>query len=151
MGLWTEAVITCELKPDVPPQVIRILNYLINPIEDPSRIDTPAHPFFKQAQWFATLAMDGAYFPGETVSVFRPPDHSDTYHLTLRCKVKYGDLLTALLHWLAPYVATQGFLGYRRPDEYDEITLIYARNNNAFYAKVPSLQQTEITEEMFKP
>lgn len=80
MALWTEAVITCELKSDVPPQVIRILNYLMNPIEDPSLIDTPTHPFFKQAQWFATLAMDCAYFPGEPVSVFRPPEHADTYH-----------------------------------------------------------------------
>ncbi len=93
--------------------------------------------------------MDCAYLPGDTVYVLRRDEHSNAYHLTLRCKVKYGDLLTGLLHWLAPYVATQGFLGYRRADEHEEITLIYAKDSKVHYAKVTSMQLTEVTEEMF--
>src|SRR6266581_3359389 len=149
MGVWTEAVITCELKNDVPQQVINVLNYLINPVEDLATREIPSHPFFQRPDWHMTLAMDCAYFPGDTIGVLKRDEYSSAYHLTIRCKVKYGGLVTGLLHWLAPYMATQGFLGYRREDENDEITLLYRINDKAFFAKVPSLQRTEITEDMF--
>jgi hypothetical protein len=62
MGIWTEAVITCILREDTPQQVVDVLNYLNNPIEDYQHIDTPLHPFFQRADWYMTLAMDCAYF-----------------------------------------------------------------------------------------
>jgi hypothetical protein len=147
MGIWTEAVITCILREDTPQQVVDVLNYLNNPIEDYQHIDTPLHPFFQRADWYMTLAMDCAYFPGETVYILKPSESSNAYHLTLRCKVKYGELVTGLLHWLAPYIATQGFIGYKREDELEAIILIYVKNYKAYYAEITSMQWREVTED----
>ncbi len=148
MGIWTEAVIACELKRDTPPQVIDVLRYMNNPING-GHFDTPQHPFFRLSNWFTTLAMDCAYFPGEPVFILEPNEYTHTYHLTLRCKVKYGELVSGLIHWLAPYIATQGILGYRREDEVEEITLISANEGSAYYATVPSLHWSQVTSEMY--
>ena len=146
MGLWTEAVLICKLKIDTPEQVIDMLAYLISPFGTEPAMNTPSHPFFQQPSWHMTLAMDCNYFPGETISALQRDsyDGSGPFHLTIRCKVKYGDLVTGLLRWLAPYIETQGFVGYRRNDENEGITLIYVVSDRVVYEEVTSTRRIEI-------
>lgn len=41
-----------------------------------------------------------------------------------------------LIHWLAPYIDTEGFIGYTRYEEYDDPTLIYIDDRDVIYKGV---------------
>ena len=109
MAPWDELVLACNLKADVPQQVIDILNYLIAPEFDPTTqqfqpISVPEHHFFNpQDYWQTLLTGDTDYFPGDIYSSLARDDLFNFYKFTARAMVRRGDLLVAaFLHWLAP-------------------------------------------------
>lgn len=150
MGVWVEFVMACELKKDIPQQVIDVLTC----IDDPSRIelckdlDIPLHPFFQEEDWPTIFLTDCAYFPGDINYTFRYDDDSKAYHLTLHFKVKGNFYVNGFLHWLSPYSDTQGFVGYTRTNETPEISLILFEKDKAYLAEVTSTERVEISERM---
>src|SRR5262249_27895067 len=123
MGPWNELFLACDLKPDVPQQVVDILNYLINPPFDPENgeikpIIAPNHQFFRQIGWEMTLIGHCYYFSGDIFSLLAFDEKFNYYKFTVRTMVKLGgDLISAFLVWLAPYSETNGYVGYTYCDE----------------------------------
>jgi hypothetical protein len=142
MGAYQELVLTCNLKEDCPQQVIDILNYFFRidrPITDDIKIpDAPDHPFFvdwgSEYWWF--YGQEPYYFPGERFAKLTK-DTLGFYKLTLRTMIKWGyDTVKNFLDWIAPYSRTEGFVGYTRNDEVEQIDLIYFENGAVFYTEV---------------
>src|SRR5262245_8691747 len=118
MAIYQELVLACNLKKDVPQQVIDILNYMIALYLD-----------FKTGQSYHIPAPD---LPGDPFTKLRFDDaqFAQYYKFTTRAMMKSGDWEFALfLLWLVPYSETEGFVGYTRDDENEQaIDLIYFEN-----------------------
>ena len=57
---------------------------------------------------------------------FAYDDNGDSWCLTSISNLKnYEGEIAKFLMWLAPYIETDGFLGFTRYEEYDTPTLIY--------------------------
>jgi hypothetical protein len=141
MAAWEELVLACDLKPDVPEQVINILKYLIG--EDsaaPSEpIPVPEHQFFSSDDhWWMFLLQHTYYFPGEPLSKFALDKNSKQYKFTTRSMIKAGQFqVMNFVHWLAPYSETKGFVGYTRCDEIpDWLHIIYFEEGSAYYRSI---------------
>jgi hypothetical protein len=159
LGTWYELVVACDLRNDVPQQVVDILNYLISPpfnekTREPEPFLTPEHQFFTRYQWHTLLLIDCYYFPGDPFGSLTLDEYAKFYKFTARAKHRYHDLIASFLHWLAPYCRTQGFVGYTRCDETPEnIDLIYIEHDHAYYrsigyaTKPPNLRVAKISED----
>jgi len=157
MAPWEELILTCNLKGDVPNQVIDTLNYLIAvPVFDFASLKfepypTPDHHFFHDNDYHWQDLFGGAtsYFPGEPFVRF-----SDDRYLTMRTLVRSGDMLVrGFLDWLAPYSETEGIVGYTRCDETpDSADLIWFEKGTVYYFSIalyndpPTVKQVKITK-----
>lgn len=57
--------------------------------------------------------------------------------VNIRANLKnYDNEIDKFLHWLAPYIDTEGFIGYTRYEEYDDPTLIYIDDRDVIYKGV---------------
>lgn len=124
MGVWYEMILACRLKSDVPSLVIETLNSMIEPLTPLNEI-LPQHPLFTKYTWRDIFSMDSLYFPGQPYASLAYQNLLSCYELTLRIKNKYKDELVAFLDWIVPYSSIEGFVGYLRADEDNEITLLY--------------------------
>ena len=128
MGMYTELVLGLELRYD--PDVIDILNYMLHEGPEP-KINVTSHPLFQTDRWRFMLTCDSYYFDGQTDSkLFSEQTYvgpfDKTYYLNVRCNLKnYCSEIEKFLDWLAPYIETDGFVGYFRYEEFDDPTLIY--------------------------
>jgi hypothetical protein len=102
MGTWQELNIACELKKDVPQEVIDVLNCLATAhrYEDCRHFSSLAHPLFHEEDWAILFFTGCAYFPGATDFTFYFDQHSQTHQLMIRATPKYGGI-NLFLHWLA--------------------------------------------------
>ncbi|MGL5151574.1 MAG: hypothetical protein ACRC7N_13505 [Clostridium sp.] len=125
MGMYTELVLSCELKKDVPNEVIKVLEFLTR--ENELEVELPNHKFFECDRWKWLFTMDSYYFSGVTHCIFRFDDISKTYFLTTRSNLKnYGSEIQKFLNWIYPYIdECEDFLGYYRYEESREPELIY--------------------------
>ena len=141
MSPWNELVLACNLKQDVPQQILDLLKYIIEPpynfeTQTFEPIPTPEHAFFHYEDWQTILLDDTYYFPGERFASF-VLDKQNFYKFTTRTMVRRGDeIIPLFLQWLAPYMVTEGFVGYTRCDEDEQIDLIYFENGDVFYNSV---------------
>ena len=132
MGMYTELVLAIELKPEPPPEVLRILQMLVG-----SRARDgfgrfaqerlfPNHPFFSCGHWRLVLQGSSAYFPGqESRNLLYEPEWQ-LWTLTSRSSLKnYDKEIEKFWNWLSPFVETEGFCGYYRYEEDREPTLLY--------------------------
>src|SRR5258706_7504208 len=118
--------IACDLKEDVPEQVLETLKYMTR-TRDYEFDNPPNAPFFEDEHWrdFFLHIGEGFYFPGEAGSWLRqvyrytrPVSQGGgdvfLYTFSLRYSGKDDSITTCFefLDWLAPYSATQGFVGY---------------------------------------
>lgn len=128
MGMYTELVLGVELKPTS--EVLDILRYMLGDVEErPECINRDDHELFKTERWECMLRCDSYYFDGQTDSkLFVDNLYKDApmYFLNVRSNLKnYDSEIEKFMDWLAPYIATNGFLGYKRYEEADDPTLIY--------------------------
>ena len=97
MGMYTELVMACELKEDVPEEVIETLKYMANDIDYLATV--PVHPLFETDRWKWMLRSDSYYFDGKTHSAFDYDDISKSYYITVRCNLKnYCDEIQEFLN-----------------------------------------------------
>lgn len=124
MGMYTELVMACELKNNVPEDVIETLKYMTGKIDYLATV--PIHDLFQTSRWEWMLRSSSYYFDGITNSILKYDDISKTYRLTVRCDLKnYDNEIQEFLNWIQPYSNTYGFVGYTRYEEAENPTLIY--------------------------
>lgn len=117
MGMYTEINVCFDLIKDTPKNVTDILHYLIDGNDEPSEL--PNHEFFKCDRWCLVACCDSYYFDGTTNSKIVFDYTSMRYKVNIRSNLKnYDNEIDKFLHWLAPYVYTEGFIGYIRYEEY---------------------------------
>jgi hypothetical protein len=139
MSLYFDGAIFCDLKSDVPQQVIDTLQYMAR-VEDYTFDSPPDHDFFKVDGWRDWLRTKVACAPGFVGCEFRKvyrytQQNVDYYRYTLsfrRCMhddVAFYVLWWLFLPWLAPYSETTGYVGYYREEYTLHPTLIYFKNS----------------------
>lgn len=127
MGMYTELNIGVSLRSDTPENVIDILKYMLGDINN---VETTDHPLFSTQRWAFMLRCDSYYFDGRTDSSMERDDIDHEYKLNVRCNLKnYDNEIDLFLDFIRPYLETNGFLGYKRYEEFDDPTLIY---NNVY-------------------
>ena len=160
MAPWEEFFLACNFKPDTPQLVIDWLTYLTPPFDDESVTkpsEVPDHHFFDSDSWdWEQIFMDDTYyFPGKSVAHFGKDEFAGRYTLTARAMVRAGDYaVAALLHWIAQYSQTEGFVGYTRCDEiHDVINHIHFYKGEAYYHQIdlgedpPQVKKIKLTKE----
>lgn len=126
MGMYTELNIGVNLQSDTPENIINILNYMLSGVSDYITPETTDHPLFSTERWRFMLVCDSYYFDGKTDSSMERDDIDNEYNLNVRCNVKnYDNEIELFLDFIQPYLVTDGFLGYKRYEEFDDPTLIY--------------------------
>lgn len=123
MGMYTELNIGVNLRSDTPENIIDILKHML---EDDEDVCTTDHPLFETERWRFMLRCDSYYFDGHTDSSMVKDNISGEYELNVRCNIKnYDDEIEQFLDFIQPYLESDGFLGYKRYEEFDDPTLIY--------------------------
>ena len=135
MGMYTEINVCFDLAKDTPKNVVSILHYLIDGDDEP--LDLPNHEFFKCDRWDMVARCDSYYFDGMTNSKIMFDNISKCYKVNIRANLKnYDNEIDKFLHWLTPYIDTEGFIGYTRYEEYNDPTLIYIDYRDVVYKGV---------------
>jgi hypothetical protein len=133
MGMYTELNIGVEITADK--DVIQKLKFMLGDSREDVNI---LHPLFNDTtRWSYMLQSDSYYFDGQADSkLFIDDLYSDKpmYFLNVRCNLKnYNEEIEKFMDWLCPYIKTEGFLGYKRYEEFDDPTLIYKENGEIVY------------------
>lgn len=126
MGMYTELLLKCCIKEQIPSEVIHILNYMF---KDTSTIQIeeltlPNHAFFRCSAW---------NFIGSSSSFYHIPcssNYFDKGYLFSRSDLKnYGNEIGLFLDWIDEYVdePTGKCIGWTWHEEYNEPTLVYKR------------------------
>jgi len=140
MGMYTELVLSVELRKERPANVIPVLTYLING-EGDEPTDLPDHPFFEKRRWRMVGRGSSYYFANpEPIGRLHLGNITKTYHFTMWCNLKnYQGEIEAFCDWLAPYVHTWGreILGWTRYEEEDVPTLIAFGPDGVEFINVP--------------
>lgn len=127
MGMYTELHFNSELKKDISPEVIKVLEFMVN--GGTAEPEVPDHPLFNSNRWRFMFRCDSYYFDADTHSTLRFDDISNSYYLCIRCNLKnYGDEIQNFVDWIRPYLEKRSgdFLGFSRYEEMEEPTLIFA-------------------------
>ena len=140
MSFHFEFMLAFDLKPDTPTDVIALLRYLTR-TEDYAFDGAPPAPIAEYWErddpgWRQLLQKRDAlwYGAGSAISQFAvaPPWRQTTsvtqYTLTIRTDAGEADfyqLWSQFFQWLAPYSATEGWVGYYREEGNREPTLLY--------------------------
>jgi hypothetical protein len=125
MGMYTELHFNTELKPDVPAEILEILQHMANDAPKPESV--PDHPFFECERWSFMCLCDSYYFDADTHSTLRH-DYQGGWFLCIRCNVKnYDSEIEKFIDWIGPYLNKDkgDFLGFYRYEETETPTLIY--------------------------
>lgn len=158
MTVNVELMLACDLKADVPQQVIETLRYLTRK-EDYEFNNPPDHPFFAPAstyighEWWRNIFQPQeppefgpilGYFPGVWIKEFYRNEYNRTSHLTVRIETGYSavvDTYYPFLDWLAPYIDTENydeFIGYFRAENAYRTAapaLLYCNNGRIFFSE----------------
>jgi hypothetical protein len=121
MGTYTELVLKCDIKADIPDDVEQVLRHLFRTDDHTDVHDTPAehalpaHRFFKLPRWDCIGRGSSFYHTPFALSQYMQPnneqeggDESKTYkggYIFSRSDLKnYDDEIATFLDWLQPYI-----------------------------------------------
>lgn len=130
MGMYTELHFNSELKKDLPEDVLKTLQYMIDHENEPT--DLPEHELFKCDRWTMLFTCDSYYFDADTHSTLRFDEISNAYYLCVRANLKnYDSEIEKFIDWIEPYLKKfEGeFLGFYRYEKNKQPTLIYKKAN----------------------
>ena len=131
MGMYTELVLGVKIEPTE--SILSILRYMLGDTADYGPHEY--HDLFTTVRWHYMLRCDSYYFDGQTDSKLYE-DHGE-YYINVRCNLQnYSDEIDLFLDWLQPYIVTNGFIGYKRYEEFDDPTLIYNDYGKIVYKQV---------------
>ena len=135
MGMYTEINVCFDLYNNIPKEIIDILHSLIDGVDEPSVL--PEHEFFKCDRWNMVACCDSYYFDGSTNSKMTFDTTSKTWKINIKANLKnYDSEIRKFLDWLAPYIETDGFIGYTRYEECENPTLIYIEDGKVVFKDV---------------
>lgn len=126
MGMYTQLVMGVTLSKNTPEYVIDILKYMLDLDEMELKVELPDHPLFKTERWRAMLVSGSAYFDGHTDSSLIMNECYGEYSLNVRTNLKnYDSEIELFLHFIEPWLYSEGFLGYIHYEEDDCPKLIF--------------------------
>jgi len=153
MSLYFDGFFACDLKADIPQQVIDTLLYLTRKADYPFT-DVPKHEFFQTEEWDDFLLPPDEFrvAPGWIGSEFKkmtralPHDQMETYYTisfrrTMHDDVEFYIHWWHFLYWIAPYSHTEGYVGYYREEYSLHPVLIYIKNGRVFWHKITASPQ----------
>ena len=122
MGMYTELVIKCTIKENLPKEVEDTLQYLFSDGECPEFL--PTHPFFLTSRWVAIGKCSSYYHIPKSYSYYKEG------YLFSRSDLKnYSGEIELFFDWLDPYIAelTGKCVGWKWYEEYDVPELVYKK------------------------
>lgn len=128
MGMYTELYLSVEFKPDLPTEVVMVIEHLFA-LNKPIPPILPEHDFFKCPRWSMIGRCSSYYFvPFSTSNLYYDERVTNQYYLTTRSDLKnYDGEIAKFLDWVMPYLdhCEEDHIGHYRYEEDDEPTLIY--------------------------
>lgn len=127
MGMYTELVLKCGIKEDIPDDVEAVLHYLFNGGTAPSYDKLPTHRFFQTTRWSMI---------GRSNSYYHVPWACSKYYegrIFSRSDLKnYDDEIMKFIDWLRPYIDEfpEQCIGWMWYEEDNAPTLIYAKSGD---------------------
>lgn len=127
MGNYTELNIRCWLKEDIPTDVMDVLYHMSDTrARRLPNVNELSHPLFLSYNWNCIMESGSYYFPGVPYSYLRLDPYTNVWSLVIRGDTKnYDHEYELFLHFIQPYIADYGFIGYLINEEDEEPTLIY--------------------------
>ena len=121
MGMYTEFVLKCEVKDNLPDNVLSVLNFLFNWEDEPNELMIPKHPFFKCQRW-RMIGHCSSYYHVPFVS----SRFADGYIFSRSDHKNYDGEIDKFLDWIRPYIAEfpGHCIGWSWYEEEDVPTLI---------------------------
>ena len=104
MGMYTELVLKCQLKENLPVEVMDIIMFMFkggNRCSPPATL--PDHEFFKCGSWMMIGASSSFYHIPWKVN-----DLEENYLFSRSDLKNYGDEIEEFVDWLTPYIETGG-------------------------------------------
>lgn len=103
MGMYTELNLRCELKEDVPEDVMKVLRFLYDrSTDEPANL--PDHPFFTDHSW-DRIGIGGSYSFPETRSCILYDQFTQATYISSVSNLKnYNFEIQKFLHWVQPYI-----------------------------------------------
>lgn len=131
MGMYTELNVAIDFSKETPAYIIVIVKAMLgendnenNNISIPTSIAT--HPLFTTENWHIMLRCASCYFSGFSDSKIRWDSYNEMWQMNIRCNLKnYTNEIEHFLSFIAPYLSTEGFIGYMRYETDATPTLIF--------------------------
>jgi hypothetical protein len=126
MGMYTELVLKCETKEDIPKEIKSVLEFLFGNGESP--LETPSHPFFMLPRWKAVGHCSSYYHhPKRVFNIVESPIWDSMYIFSRSDLKNYDGEIEAFIDWITPYLQTYGktCIGWKWYEEDAEPTLIF--------------------------
>lgn len=129
MGMYTELVLKCEIKDDVPPYVKDVLKYLFKAGDEPKML--PQHEFFKCSRWPMVGQGSSFYHHPRAMSDYwtghGDKDDRGGYIFSRSDLKNYDAEIAKFLDWLMPYIDQLDgeCIGWTWYEEDEKPTLIY--------------------------
>lgn len=123
MGMYTELVIKCSIKDEIPEQVHKILQTMFGD-GDYYEGELPNHPFFSRQRWRNIGRSSSYYHIPKAISYY------NFGYLFSRSDLKnYENEIDLFLDWLDPYIAEipGQCIGWVWYEEFKEPTLVYKK------------------------
>lgn len=151
MSLHYEFMLAFDLKPDTPPDIIALLQYLTR-TEDYAYDGPPPEPVIGYAPdagdpWWRQMLQNRDplwYGAGSAIGILAAAPswrrNNAQHTLTIRSEALDDDFYQVWLFmfvWLAQYSATEGWVGYYREQAALQPTLIYFRDGQVYYYDIP--------------
>ena len=121
--MYTELVLKCEVKADLPEDVEIILNYLFNDRET-TLLELPKHKFFTLYRWKMLGSCNSYYHVPWSNSMY------NEHYIFSRSDFKnYSNEIEEFIDWISPYIIGKSgtCIGWTWYEEDSQPTLIYKR------------------------
>jgi hypothetical protein len=118
MGMYTELLIKCNLKKNLPDDVGNVLSFMFSGGPEPT--NTPSHKLFETDYWKVIGRCFSYYHHPAPVNSYKEGD------LFSRSDFKEGWIIEEFINWLAPYIDEPSgkCIGWSWYEECDEPYLI---------------------------
>lgn len=132
MGMYTLLSLGVEFKKDTPKEIIETIQFMVDGNADELSPGL-AHPLFMCDRWGFMLRCDSYYFDWQTkwtvTKDYLYGIDEPMIYLTGNSNLKnYDGEIDNFLNWIAPYLKTEGFLGFKQYEEQQYPTLIFLDN-----------------------
>lgn len=132
MGTYTELILKCSIKKDIPDEVVSVLNFLFNGASLDETKAIPLHQFFNLSNWMCIGNCSSYYHIPFASSKFTKEDGKEFFgsYLFSRSDLKnYGGEIAQFLDWINEYIAEEvgHCIGWTWYEEDKEPTLIFKK------------------------